>query len=88
MPPAAITTRGAALALLGGPAIDDAEFRTAAACFEMQGMRWKLSDVEVMLGGESYLGKGSSQADGKLLLELTRGGRQLRYAGTLFALAP
>ena len=66
----------------------DAEFRTAAACFEMQGMRWKLSDVEVMLGGESYLGKASSQADGKLLLELTRGGRQLRYAGTLFALAP
>ncbi len=66
----------------------DAEFRTAAACFEMQGGRWKLSDVEVALGAEIYSGTGASQADGKLLLELARGNRQVRYTGPLFALAP
>jgi hypothetical protein len=66
----------------------DAEFRTATACFEMQGSRWKLSGVDVMVGTEAYSGTGSSQADGKLLLELTRGGRQVRYSGPLFALAP
>jgi hypothetical protein len=66
----------------------EAEFRTASACFEMQGGRWKLSSVEVALGADIYSGTGSSQADGKLLLELARGGRQVRYTGPLFALAP
>ena len=56
----------------------DAEFRTASACFEMQGGRWKLSSVEVALGAEIYSGTGASQADGKLLLELARGNRQVR----------
>jgi hypothetical protein len=66
----------------------DAEFRTAAACFEMQGSRWKLTGLDVVVGTEAYSGTGSSQADGKLLLELARGGRQVRYSGPLFALAP
>jgi AsmA family len=66
----------------------DAEFRTASACFEMQGGRWKLSSVEVALGADIYTGTGASQADGKLLLELARGNRQVRYSGPLFALGP
>jgi hypothetical protein len=66
----------------------DAEFRTASACFEMQGGRWKLSSVEVAVGAEIYSGSGSSQADGRLVLDLARGGRQVRYTGPLFALAP
>ena len=66
----------------------DAEFRTATACFEMQGSRWKLSGVDVVMGTEAYSGTGASQSDGKLQLELTRGGKQVRYSGPLFALAP
>jgi len=66
----------------------DAEFRTATACFEMQGSRWKLSGVDVVVGTEAYSGTGASQADGKLLLELARGSHQVRYSGPMFALAP
>ena len=69
----------------------DTEFRTVAARFEMQGggaaSRWKLSNVEVNQGGESLAGTGSSQADGRLVLELVSRGRPLRYTGTLFTLA-
>ena len=69
----------------------DTEFRSVAARFEMQGAgpasRWKLSNVEVNQSGESLAGTGSSQADGKLILELLNRGKPLRYIGTLFTLA-
>jgi hypothetical protein len=69
----------------------DADFRTVTARFEMQGggaaSRWKLSNVEVNQSGESLAGSGTSQADGRIVLELTNRGRPLRYTGTLFTLA-
>jgi hypothetical protein len=49
--------------------------------------RWKLSNVEVNQSGESLAGSGASQADGRIVLELTSRGRPLRYTGTLFTLA-
>jgi hypothetical protein len=66
----------------------EVEFRSAAACFEMQGPVWKLSTIEVSQGAETYLGSGATQPDGKLVLDLAKGGRQVRFAGTLFAAAP
>src|SRR6185295_4851463 len=69
----------------------DADFRSVTARFEMQGSgaasRWKLSNVEVNQSGESLAGSGASQADGRIVLELTNRGRPLRYTGTLFTLA-
>jgi len=69
----------------------DADFRSVTARFEMQGSgvasRWKLSNVEVNQSGESLVGSGASQADGRIVLELTSRGRPLRYIGTLFTLA-
>ena len=69
----------------------DAEFRSVTARFEMQGggatSRWKLINVEVNQSGESLAGSGASQADGRIVLELTNRGRPLRYTGTLFTLA-
>jgi len=69
----------------------DADFRSVTARFEMQGSgaasRWKLSNVEVNQSGESLAGSGASQADGRIVLELTSRGRPLRYTGTLFTSA-
>jgi hypothetical protein len=59
----------------------DAEFPIASACFELQGTHWKLGSVEVTQGGETYFGTGVSQADGKLVLDLVKGSRQLRLYG-------
>jgi hypothetical protein len=66
----------------------DAEFATASACFELQGTHWKLGSVEVTQGGETYFGSGASQSDGKLVLDLVKGSRQVRLSGPLFAAAP
>jgi hypothetical protein len=70
----------------------DAEFRRVSGCFEVQGFggesRWKLPALEVVTqAGETYLGGGASQPDGRLVLDLAGRGRQVRYAGALFASA-
>jgi hypothetical protein len=65
----------------------DAEFRTAAACFEVAeqtgGERWKLSSVEVTQGTDTYTGSGTTQSDGRLVLDLLSRGRQVRYSTLL-----
>jgi hypothetical protein len=70
----------------------DADFRSIAGCFEMAvapaGLRWKLSGLEVKQGGETYFGQGATQADGRVVLDLTGRGRQFRYTGSIIALAP
>jgi hypothetical protein len=70
----------------------EAEFRNVAGRFEMSVVRgvprWTLSDLELVQAGETYSGEGKTQADGRLVLELASRGRQVRYTGTLAALAP
>ena len=70
----------------------EAEFRSVSGRFEMkmaQGeARWKLSDLDLIQGGETYSGEGTTQPDGRLVLELASRGRQVRYTGTMFALVP
>ncbi len=67
----------------------EAEFRTAAACFEVSeqtgGERWKLSSVEVTQGADTYTGSGATQSDGRLVLDLLSRGRQVRYSTLLAA---
>ena len=64
----------------------EAGFRTAAACFELQGSRWKLSNIEVDQDGETLAGSGASQSDGHLLLDLASHARQFHYSASLFAM--
>jgi len=70
----------------------EAEFRSVTGRFEMkmaQGEpRWKLSELDLIQGGETYSGAGTTQPDGRLVLELASRGRQVRYTGTMFALVP
>jgi len=70
----------------------EVEFRSVTGRFEMkmaQGEpRWKLSDLDLIQGGETYSGEGTTQPDGRLVLELASRGRQVRYTGTIFALIP
>ena len=66
----------------------DADFPFASACFEFQSTRWKFGSVEVMQGGETYYGNGASQSDGKLVLDLLKGSRSVRFSGPLLASAP
>jgi len=69
----------------------DADFRSVASGFELVaaegGPHWKLTGLEVIQGSETYSGRGGTQPDGRLLLELASRGRQFRYTGTLAAVA-
>jgi hypothetical protein len=65
----------------------ETEFRTATSAFTMQGFgsesRWKLSNLEVTQGTESYTGSGATQPDGKILLELAGREKQIRYSAAV-----
>jgi hypothetical protein len=65
----------------------DAEFHSVSGCFEMSaGPRWRITGLDVVQGGETYSGTGSTQADGRLVLDLTNRGKQIRYTSTLASL--
>jgi hypothetical protein len=67
----------------------DAEFETSGGDFVLTpGGRIKLANLQIAQGEETYTGQGSTQADGRLLLELTGSRRQLRLMGTVFAPHP
>ncbi len=66
----------------------EADFASASACFELQGICWKFGSVEVTQGGETYQGTGASQPDGRLVLDLVKGARAFRLSGPLLAAAP
>ena len=61
----------------------DAEFRRATGRFQLTmtaaGPHWKLSGLKVTQGNDNYSGQGATQADGRLLLDLSNGGRQVTY---------
>jgi hypothetical protein len=67
----------------------DSEFDTVGGDFVLApGSRVKLTNLQISEGQDTYAGQGSTQADGRLLLELTGSRRQLRLIGTLFAPRP
>jgi hypothetical protein len=71
----------------------DLDFRAAKGCFEMTestaGMRWKLPAIEVTQGADVFYGTGASQADGRLVLDLTnRGSRQVHYLSAVPPASP
>jgi len=47
--------------------------------------RTKLTNLEVSQGSDTYQGQGGTQADGRLVLDLTSGPKQLKVIGTLLA---
>jgi hypothetical protein len=67
----------------------DAEFETVGGDFALSPSgRVRLTNLQISEGQDTYAGQGSTQADGRLLLELTGSRRQLRLMGTLFAPRP
>ena len=61
----------------------DTEFRRASGRFQMNmtstGPHWKLSGLKITQGSDSYSGEGATQADGRLVLDLSSGSRQVTY---------
>jgi hypothetical protein len=96
-----LTTAGTGLDLIANARADgslrgqsiafnpDADFRTVAACFELlPGVRWKISCLEVSQGVDLYTGFGATQPDGRMVLDLTSRGKQVRYSAAAATPAP
>jgi len=65
----------------------DVQFQDVSGCYEFalaRGIpRLRFTGVQATLEDESFFGQGSSQPDGRVVLELSNGARQVRVSGTL-----
>jgi hypothetical protein len=63
----------------------DAEFRSITGALELQPeAHLRLMSVQAAHGFDVYSGQGAAQGDGRVVLDLTTGRKQLRVAGNLF----
>jgi hypothetical protein len=61
----------------------EVEFRSISGAYEWSApARLRVKNVQAGQGFENYTGSGATQPDGKLLLDLTTGKRQVKVAGT------
>jgi hypothetical protein len=57
--------------------------RSATGCYRLEGSRLRLTELQMQVGSELYIGRGSTQDDGRLLLQLSSGAKQMRITGPL-----
>ncbi len=63
------------------------QFDSVSGCYALQwarpSPRLSFSDLRMSIGDELYLGRGAMQEDGRLLIQVSNGSRQLSMSGTL-----
>ena len=63
------------------------QFNSVSGCYAFawanSGPRLRFNDLRMSTGDELYLGRGALQDDGRLLIQVSNGTRQLSVTGTL-----
>jgi hypothetical protein len=76
------TFNGRAVELASLPA-----FKTVSGSYKLvwsrNAPRLQFTDVQVATGGEVYTGRGATQEDGRILVQLSNGAKEMRLTGTL-----
>jgi hypothetical protein len=57
--------------------------KSASGCYRLEGPRLRFTELQLQVGSELYVGRGATQDDGRLLLQLSNGGKQMRIMGPL-----
>jgi hypothetical protein len=57
--------------------------RSATGCYRLEGQRLRLTELQMQVGSELFIGRGATQDDGRLLLQLSSGAKQMRISGPL-----
>jgi hypothetical protein len=57
--------------------------QTVSGCYLLEGPRLRLTELQLQVGPDLFIGRGAMQDDGRLVLQLSSGARQLRVTGTL-----
>ena len=61
--------------------------KTASGCYRLEWPRVRLTELQMQVGSDLFIGYGATQDDGRLLLELSSGAKQMRVSGALAQLA-
>ena len=61
--------------------------RNASGGFRLEASRLRLTELQMQVGSDLYIGRGATQDDGRLLLQLSSGAKQMRVSGPLAQLA-
>lgn len=61
--------------------------KTASGCYRLEWPKLRFTELQLMVGPDLYIGRGATQEDGRLLLQLSSGAKLMRVTGTLAQLA-
>jgi hypothetical protein len=61
--------------------------KTASGCYRLEWPRLRFTELQLMVGPDLFIGRGATQDDGRLLLQLSSGAKQMKMTGTLAQLA-
>jgi hypothetical protein len=61
--------------------------KSASGCYRLEGPRLRFTELQVLVGPDLFIGRGATQDDGRLLLQLSSGAKMMRVTGTLAQLA-
>jgi hypothetical protein len=61
--------------------------KTASGCYRLEWPRLRFTELQLLIGPDLFIGRGATQDDGSLLLQLSSGAKQMRVTGTLARLA-
>ena len=57
--------------------------KTASACYRLEWPRLRFTELQLMIGPDLFTGRGATLGDGRVLLQLSSGAKQMKVTGTL-----
>jgi hypothetical protein len=57
--------------------------KTALGCYRLVWPRLRFTELQLMIGPDLFTGRGATQGDGRVLLQLSSGAKQMKVTGTL-----
>jgi len=57
--------------------------KSATGCYRLEWPRLRFTELQLVVGPDLFIGRGATQDDGRLLLQLSSGAKQMRLTGTL-----
>jgi len=57
--------------------------KTASGCYRLEWPQLRFTELQLTVGSDLFIGRGSTQDDGRLLLQLSSGPKQMRITGPL-----
>jgi hypothetical protein len=57
--------------------------KNASGCYRLEWPKLRFTELQLSIGPDLYIGRGATQDDGRLLLQLSNGSKSMRMTGTL-----